>query len=277
MKRFACFLLTVYLLLMTWPLKVYGQKLSAVTGDPLKEDVYLRLDNGTVDDHLIQLAREGNVNFIADATRFPAEPDNLAVESHGALGNLMLEMAQQRRLTWTKADTGTFLFWADWQGDLTELATAILAQEKTRADKMRNPQAATLANDFFAQQKSLEQDILPGLSRYLQEQQGWDGHKPDIAVKVKFADLPPELRAKVMARCQDELLSPQQLTLNSTFFDDAFWDKALLKDNGLSGGVPGWLGKMHNAQYAKNARRLSLHGSGSLNVPIGWTLGWFNK
>lgn len=305
MKRFNCFLLSAYLLLIICPSKSYGQKLDGVTGDPMEENVDLRLDNSTVDEHLIELARASKVNFIADATRFPTAPDALDVKLHGVLGNLMLAMACQRHLTWTKADKGTFLFWADWQGDLTALAKPILAQEQGRVAKLRQLQeaaqaamqaknlqaqqksledmklhhlrGAARATDYWAQEKSLEQDILPDLARYFKATQGWDGVNPTFTVGVKFTDLPPDLRAKVMAKCRDELFNPDRWTAYATFFDDAFWDKALLRDSGYSGRVPGWLEKMHDAQYVKSTRELELRGSGSLNRAVEWTFAWYSK
>lgn len=163
MSRFVDGIVIACLLLATATPKIYGQKVSPVTGEPIPARKFdFRLNNSTVDDHLIQLARQGNVNFIADATHFPEAPETLSVEVENSLGNLMLEMAYQHRLAWAKHTPGTFLFWADREGDLRNLAQTIVTQQKARlAAILGDPQQLARLTSQQEQEQRWNQEMLP--------------------------------------------------------------------------------------------------------------------
>lgn len=248
------------------------QKFGAVTKMPLKK-VDLHLNNATADDHIVQLARQADVNFIADATRFPEAPSRISQDSQEDWGNLLLEMAHQRSLTWQGHDENTFLFWADWQGDLRELAEMILARvEAGIGDKMRDPAERTRLSDPRERAKRWNKEMLPALTDYLKRAHGWDGLSQNFKLRLKMAELPPDLRAKVIARAQEELPNANQAAAYRAYFGDEFWNKAILKVTQSRG--PKWWSEMHGIGPEHPARGVAIIGPDVAGLEMRWVFGY---
>lgn len=233
MKRAFYPFLAGCLLLAALSAKGHGQvqepRMGVVDEEPLVKFDF-RLNNGTIDNHIVELARQADANFIADATHFPEQSEPLSTSSNDYLGHFILVLAQQRNLTWMKHGKRTFLFWADQ--DLVPLARMILAEEEARTkDKPRTAEESVGAGDPYHPQQRARwyKEMAPALNDYFKRAHGWDGISQDFKLDIKMAELPPDLRAKVVARAREELQNPAQMALYRNWFGDEAWRRARLK------------------------------------------------
>lgn len=184
--------------------------------DLMRKKVAVKVQEASMDDYLVELARAADVNFIADATDFPKTAEPVSLEQQRPLGNLIIDFARQRKLGSRRFDANTFLFWSAPDTDAAlELAHAILPTQT-------NPDGKPL----------IRRQMRAWLTDYFKQVHGWNGYSQDVDIKVKLADLPPELRAWVVSETRDEILPWEKI-----FYSDVFWNTARLRIRDSSNGT----------------------------------------
>ncbi|RYX81225.1 hypothetical protein EON83_24885 [bacterium] len=215
------FLYTSFFLLGTiLALKSHAQTNLLGIDETMRKPIKIGPINSTSDDALLELSKAADVNFIADATQFskplPNLPDgqpapaNLEAQQDKFL-NLLLKVAHQKRLTWSRSDAQTFLVWSD--PDTTALAKAII-----------NDKAASLVPETV-----LPAQLSAELMDYLQKDPQWEQVKGNIkAKKLKIEDLPLPLQSRIIAATQASVLHSTSMGLKTSYFNDSFWQVATL-------------------------------------------------
>ncbi|MDF2440903.1 MAG: hypothetical protein JWN98_1887 [Abditibacteriota bacterium] len=181
--------------------------------DSLRQKVQVDLNRASTDDHLLTLARAAKVNVIADATDFDTEAPEADVQwnqyrKFPSILSFLLDLSDQRGLTWARHDVKTFLFWQP--PHLESLKQRILAGEDVRL-----PAASVGVGQLHL-----------SWQKYLQEAHGWDGQRPHFALKVRVADLPSPLREQTIAAIQSHKLDDGFTEVDKSRLQDEVWKTA---------------------------------------------------
>ena len=208
-------------------------------------EMVFRLEQAGIDDHLMEASRLLGVNLFADSTRFPNPSKPLSGEWKLPNRSLMAAVAIQRDLSLQRATGDSFLLWS--RPDYISVARRIAQGESLRLAALPDfllPKAPRVELPFppptkpdgapdlekwtpevnlaYARtqwQKEVDKveanrAISEALSKYLQEEQGWDGHDLSFSKTLSLGDLPPVLREAVTAHAQTVLLSSVPMSLN---------------------------------------------------------------
>ncbi len=241
-KGFA--VLGTWLLLSHAPARAIPVKLDAVT----EQKITRPLDTATADGYLIDMARAASVNFIADATDFPAPAPVTAYPStSGAVAglkgeyqehwgssliNVMGDFASQEKLSTLRVDERTFLFWSE--PDPVQLATLqlslIQAVERDRFAKASAAlQAQGMAPEDIVTGATTPEALRTVLFNLLKNQRGWTQNTAalDKKIDIRFAlaELPPDVRARVLLDLREIMAMPSNLFALS----DDFWKNPRLR------------------------------------------------
>lgn len=224
----------VVAVVMLWPL--IAQNVAPVQAEPfnrgevMTREVTATLNGATMDDYMIELARAADVNVIADATEFP-EPS--AVKAYpgtsGAIAglqgphrdkwgpsliNLLGDFAAQKKLSALRPNARTFLFWSE--PDPLELVRLMLPDPNSAQNQ---PEAEELA----------QRPMSGALRDYLKASHGWAGRAAErhakVDIQARVADLPPPLRALVLAEVRRQLIPAE----GALPLQDEFWERARVK------------------------------------------------
>lgn len=259
MKRFLPLFAGTWVLGLSTPAACQIPKIDAL----LEQRVELKSQQeAPLDDYLIRLAQGADVNFIADATQFPPDAKVQPYPASAAaiagvqgvhqerwrrtLLNLIADVAAEHHLSHLRQGERTFLFWSE--PDVRELGR-LIAQEN-----------ASLPALTVAGYKETERQ----LSDYLQRLHNWNPDAPQPDLKLRFADLPPELRASLSSvvraevshafedrgfsissrtrRNKIERIVTEKISFkapDTVWFSDEFWKNARIKGYSQSEPVTG--------------------------------------
>lgn len=138
----------------------------------------------STDDYLLEIARTGDINVLADVTDVPTETLSLPISGQHRLSGLnFYNLIKGRNLTMVRIAENTFLYWPS--PDAKQLAQEILARKAATPRQDPPPLDAEQTNAL--------------LKDYFHRVHGWDGNWENVDIQVPVADLPPELRAHVDA------------------------------------------------------------------------------
>ena len=199
------------------------------------------LDTATADDYLIDMARAAKVNFIVDATNFPVPaPVTAYPATPGAVAgvngkdkehwddrliNVMGDFAAQQKLSTLRPDERTFLFWSE--PDPEQLAafqlSLIQAVERNRFDKASAVlQAQGVAPEDIVTGTTTPEELRTVLFDLLKTQRGWERSSAalDKKIDIRFtlAELPPDVRARVLLDLREVAAEPRDLLALSADF-----------------------------------------------------------
>lgn len=218
-----------FTLLVTLMPKASGQGNRAFTrfDETARKIVDWRVQQVTLDDYLLQLGRQGDVNVIADATNLPDPSPIISEARQKPLGSLMLEFTDAQKLTYLRQDASIFLFWHE--PDVIALAKRIIAGEEVM-EPITPPLDAKALSDRAMRQL---------ITAYLTRTYGFKLQKPGFVQKIKFADLPPDLRTQLIIKLREIHLNDYlpEIATEKAWLTDDFWDQARLQtrqntDNG---------------------------------------------
>ena len=236
LKGFA--VLGAWLLLPQAPARALPVEPDAVTNQKITRP----LDTATADDYLIDMARAADVNFIADATDFPAPAPVIAYPAtpgsvvgvkgedkehwDARLINVMGDFVAQEKLSTLRPDERTFLFWSE--PDPEQLATLqlslIRAVERNRFAKASAAlQAQGVPPEKIVNGETTPEALNTVLFGMLQAQRGWtrSSAKLDQKIDIRFTldELPPDVRARVLLALREIKVEPRDLlALNADFW-----------------------------------------------------------
>ncbi|MDF2441361.1 MAG: hypothetical protein JWN98_2345 [Abditibacteriota bacterium] len=185
--------------------------------DRILQTYTVNTKEATTDDYLLELARTGDINVLADVTDAPTETLPLTVSGTYKLSGLIfLNLLNKRNLTSVRISEDTFLYWPS--PDMKQLAQDILAR------KAANPRPKLPSLD--------EVETVELLTSYFKEHHKWDGKWEDVDITVPVADLPLELRQRVEAEIYRVGISEQTFdqTPSGALLDpnSEFWAKSHL-------------------------------------------------
>jgi len=220
-----------------------------------------------LDDYLIALARNANVNFLCDTTELPINapvtqfPETMVAMFTGDLGvagpkvripsfyNVFLELTQGSKLSALRFRPDTFLFWKEPEIDLDRVELdQILAGEGVQIPN--KPENRT-------QELALRAETGVMLSNYLRAIHNWKGRVLDPALKVKFAELPVDLRNNLTALTLVQMVDP--VSRGSAWFSDDLWREARLKlSNPVGRAGAGQQSQVVSVSAIVNNRRLGI-------------------
>ena len=186
------------------------------------------LDTGSAGDYLLDMARTGQINVIADATDFPVDstvipypatsaynvgtPGNRPPNWNSNLGSLIGDFTAQKRLTVLRSAPRTFLFWSEpdarqllaLQGELTRAA-----EDARWKEAVAVAAANGVPDDEIIRGELSDTQLNKALKGYLQSI-GWKSTVAErnnrVDIRIPFADLPPDLRALVLLDLQKNLV-----------------------------------------------------------------------
>lgn len=176
----------------------------------LLRQVELKPAPGSPDESFLALSRAGQVNFIADDSqgRKAAAVPTGDRPQHDTLLELMVDLAQQHRLSQLRYDARTFLFWPE--PDVVALAKQIVA------GKGVHPQGEVLGSYQMG----------TAIGTYLVKERGWDGQTADAGIRVPLSDVPPALRQQLQDYTVSQTLSRE--STSRAWLSDEFWEGARL-------------------------------------------------
>lgn len=164
------------------------------------QPVVLRLENAQTSDQLLQLAKAGDFNVFADATRFSPTSPPVSVDAEQSLRDWVLETASQEGLSWRRSRERTLLFWKE--PDVVAVARALIKETEDGAlDKAvageagEDAVAQPVFSDRYGDVPMQEAELF--LADYLQTRRGWDGQSP-LDIEFKLSELPPEASAELL-------------------------------------------------------------------------------
>ena len=165
---------------------------SAKSTDRILQKFTINTRSASTDDYLLEIARTGDINVLADVTDVPSETLPLSISGQHRLSELTFyNLIKARNLTSVRISENTFLFWPTV--DAKKIAEEILAR---KAKTPRQDPPPLEANQTIAM-----------LTEYFQRAHGWDGKWQDVDISVPVAALPPELRARVDAEIYEREIS----------------------------------------------------------------------
>jgi hypothetical protein len=180
-----------------------------------------------IDDYIIALSKATDINFIADATNFPADAQvdqypSSPASLDGINGpearkwqsnrlNVLIDMTESKRLTQYRWEEKTYLLWSE--PDLLSLGRLIVSERE-------RDQAQAIARQTLDRAVMNEE-----WKKYFQTAHGWDEHAQGVAARVKFTDLPPALRPLVESETRRRIfnLFADEGTLD--WFHDDYWNQ----------------------------------------------------
>lgn len=179
--------------------------------DTLRKQVGLSPQGTATDDYLLALGKAADLNFMADATQFPATGAPLALKPQDSAQNIIAALANARKLTWQKQNEYFSLFWSE--PDVMSLAQRIAAGEKIKLvdQVLPSQQLDNLLTAFYTQLR------------------GGDANLRGVTLNLKMADLPPAIRSKVVAKAQYAIMSPGIRKVDAEWFTDDIWQTARLR------------------------------------------------
>lgn len=180
--------------------------------DVTRRAVALQLNQASTDDFLLTWAKTSEVNVLVDTTDFPQDTQRISEQRQGALGQLLLTFAAERKLGGRRYDDKTFLLWRLRPDLAPDTARLIIARE--------------LKLEAAAEPAPNRDDMNALLNDYFQRVHGWDGKTGKVDIKVKVADLPSPLRERTLAATRKHLLSEARESY--IWFSDDLWNKARL-------------------------------------------------
>lgn len=225
---------------------------------PMGPSVAFQASGADVDDYLLDLGRAADVNIFADATSLaPPKPmaPYLSGAQHGPMPMLLERLARAQNLTYSRRDAKTLLLWD--APDIPALANRIIAGETITMLTVEAPpasastpnpgptgfalpRAAGLRPSPFLGMAQTDPEMATLWKSYLRERFGWDGETPGFSRTIPVADLPPDLRARVLAKTQAYLLNPGLMAQWKAYLSDEFWQTARLQFRSMEqGGLPG--------------------------------------
>ena len=230
--------LGAWLLLTHAPVRAIPIAPDAVTNQKITRP----LNIATADDYLIDMARVADVNFIADATDFPAPAPVTAYPSmpgsiaglkgeyrehwDARLINVMGDFAAQAKLSTLRPDERTFLFWSE--PDPEQLATLQLSLIRTvEQDRFAKASAALQAQGVPPEEvvngETTPEALRTVLFELLQTQRGWTRNTAaldkNIDIRFALAELPPDVRARILLDLREIVVKPRDsLALNADFW-----------------------------------------------------------
>ena len=204
----------------------------------------LPLNTASADDYLIDMAKQGNINILADATDLPAQakvtpyPATIGglrkdeAEWDFTLFKVMGDFAAYHELSFLRPGERTFLFWH--KPDAGQLLQAQMALQQA-SDRVLFAEADVAVRNMGAP----ADDNIPGalkksesnrvLFDYLQQAHGWTTKSirddQEVDIRVLLSDLRPDLRALVSREFQNQWLPSSLFDL----FKDTFWNESDLR------------------------------------------------
>ncbi|MDF2440966.1 MAG: hypothetical protein JWN98_1950 [Abditibacteriota bacterium] len=154
----------------------------AKTTDHIRRPVTINRREASTDDYLLEMARSGDINVLADVTDVDTEVRPLPVSGSFPLAKFnFLNLIRDRNLTSARISENSFLYWPS--PDIKQLVQSILAH------KAANPRPTLPALD--------EEQTIALFTDYFKRAHDWDGKWANVDIKVPLAALPPELRTRV--------------------------------------------------------------------------------
>lgn len=202
------------------PIEKSDLRYTTKSTDRILQQFTINTRDASTDDYLVEMARIGDINVLADVTDVSSRALPLPVSGQHRLSEFnFYNLLKGRNLTSARIAENTFLYWPSI--DEKQLAQYILAR-KAAAPRQEPPPLDA------EQTKALLKD-------YFQRVHGWDGNWETVDIKVPVADLPPELRARVDAELYGREISRlaypgvARSTLHSGVLDpqSQFWKTAL--------------------------------------------------
>lgn len=235
MKRPLIFSLSVLFLTSFFSLTGYCQK----SGVSKQNSPDRQLNQAAIDDRLIEIGKANGVNIIADASQFSDDAAATAlgtqpVVKQGDIGLALKEFGDKHKLTWLKSDMKTVLWWTE--PNVQEITRLILAGQSVKMldniapdNDAANPTAPLPQKvPLRPEQNVIDREMERLLTPYFQQVYGWDAKTPGFSKDIKIADLPLDIRLKVMAKTQRNILGADTTSPWKAWFTDAFWSKTRL-------------------------------------------------
>lgn len=228
-------LFRLFILVSVWDL--YGLGVQLANAQPHDESKYPVSDetvrreieppkaSSSIDEHLLKLAKAGNVNFIADATSLKNdEPVEAFPASEMAQFNkwvprfhlTVLDFTQEKKLSTLRFDKNTFLFWAEpKETDIVEAAQRVV-KNTPRANEDTNAAVVGLWR-YLANEKLLGEAIL----------------KTPQVVDIPQDQLTSAQQTRI-AQIVKQLISDRN-RFQAAWFDDDFWSGAAVRLQSVQG------------------------------------------
>ena len=174
--------------------------------NPERRPVVLPARQASLDDYLVELAKAGQVNFLADATKFPVTDTPLTAPERKTLIGFIWHLLQEHNVSGMRFDAHTFLFWSKPQE--AELARLILVREKERTkEPIPDRNQEWLLFNYLAQ-----------------GEYGWDAETPNFEKGSRIADLSADLRPEILELVRQYILGEARYWLT-----DEVWHTAHLR------------------------------------------------
>ncbi|MBV9868428.1 MAG: hypothetical protein JO316_23995 [Abitibacteriaceae bacterium] len=243
--------LAVSTVLLLLPLQLIMAAPLPLVDDLLREKIAVPQAT-QMDDYLVELGRNADINILADVTTvpdtgplkpFPETSVALFTQEDGTVADqvkeprllgLILDLAQQQKMTHLRYDTKTFLFWnrPDIPSKATQARKIVAGEDASMPNLVRDePQA-----------RQLQAETSTLLAAYFQQTHGWNGGMANLPIDVKFADLPENIRHNLTTLALQAMLEPT--SASEFWFTDKPWAEALLKIQ----DAPASDGKRHYTQ-----------------------------
>lgn len=174
-----------------------------------------------VDDYLIELAKAGNANFIADVTSISKEqivqpfPATAIAKFYHWVPKFhltILDMTQQQGMSFLAYDPSTFLFWKE--PDAVQLASRWVKETETNPDQ-KLPTAVDLYTVMTNGKHVFTDDELDDLPK--------EGKVVDIPLR----DLPMERKTEALSTIKQLFIKNEMYS--RAWFSDAFWETATIR------------------------------------------------
>ena len=202
------------------------------------------LDLSSADDYLIDMARTGQINVIADATDFPADFTVIPYPATSAynvgtngnrppnwnsnLGSLIGDFTAQKRLTVLRSAPRTFLFWSEPDARQLLALQGALTQD-AEAARWKEAVAVAAANgvpdDEIIRGELSDAQLRKALKGYLQSI-GWKSTVAErnnrVDIRVPFNQLPPDLRALALLKLQKMFVNGFETLTKPTDWNKAY-------------------------------------------------------